>query len=923
MNTDKFAQQIQDVRQRAAEMQRRTNESPTQQDLLAEALEDFQTTLEELHVSEEELRQQNEELTAARAAVEAERQRYADLFEFAPEAYLVTDIKGTIQEANRAASKLLDVSQQFMVGKPLNLFYASAAHQTFLSQLSLVCSSNHVQEWEMPLHTRTSAFFHAALTVAAVRNQEGKPIALRWLIRNISDRKRAEEELQESERRFRQLAENIHEVFWMSDVSRTQMLYVCPEYPELWGRTRQSLYEQPKSFIDAIVPEDRDRVIASLETQTAGVVEIEYRIVRPDQSIRWIRDRSFPIHDEAGQVYRLCGLAEDITAYKQVEESLRQQTAQARLLSGMCLSIRQSLNLEEILNTTVSEVRQFLNCDRVVIFQLQLDSSLVVVESVAQNWKSMLNMTVQNTNFEQNYLPLYKQGHIYVIENTDTANLDSAYLNLIDQFQVKAKLIVPILQQESEDTSSNLWGLLIAHNCAAPRQWQPSEIELLSSLATQVAIAIQQSLLYQQTQQQAQYEQALNSFISAIRKTLDLEAIFAIAAQEIKQLLHVDHVEIHQYLPSRQMWLSVAGYQIRQDNLGNLGIEIPDFDNEISRQLKRFEVVQIDDTNTLEDAVSQELTQMYPGAWLLVPLQFQDALWGSLSLMISGRYYWREWEVELVKAIATQLEITIQQGQFYQQLSTLNNNIEGQVQERTGELQQTIQGLEQLSILKDDFLSTVSHELRTPLSNMKMALEMLEVASLSEREQRYLEICQTECNREIDLINDLLDLQRLQAESYAIASTETINLQDWVPNFVDLFHSRAVERQHAIEVDISLDVPPLISNLKVLERILAELLNNACKYTSAGGEIILRFRHHPDREPPMTIFTISNQAEIPAAALSQVFEKFYRVPNADPWKQGGTGLGLSLVQKLIAHLGGTIQAESGDGWTSFMVEFPG
>jgi signal transduction histidine kinase len=502
--------------------------------------------------------------------------------------------------------------------------------------------------------------------------------------------------------------------------------------------------------------------------------------------------------------------------------------------------------------------------------------------------------------------------------------LDKSYLNLIDQVQVKAKLIVPILQQESEDASSNLWGLLIAHNCAAPRQWQPSEIELLSSLATQVAIAIQQSVLYQQTQQQAQREQALNSFISAIRKTLDLETIFATAVQEIKQLLHVDDVEIHQYLPSRQMWLTVAGYQTRPDNLGNLGMETPDVDNEISRQLKQFEVVQIDDTSTLQDAVAPELTQIYSsGAWLLVPLQFQGAFWGCLALIILGRaYHWSEWEVDLVKAIATQLEITIQQGQFYQRLNTLNNNLEGQVQERTGELQQTIQGLEQLNTLKDDFLSTVSHELRSPLANLKMALEMLEAASLTEREHRYLEICQAECNREIDLINDLLDLQRLQAESDVIALTQTVILQHWVPNFVELLHSRAVERQHSVEVDIPLDVPPIISDLKVLERILTELLNNACKYTPAGGEIILRFRYHPEREPPVTIFTISNQAEIPAAALPQVFEKFYRVPNADPWKQGGTGLGLSLVKKLVEHLGGTIKAESGDGWTSFIVEFP-
>lgn len=703
------------------------------------------------------------------------------------------------------------------------------------------------------------------------------------------------------------------------------------------------MYEQPRSFIDAIVPEDRDRVVAFLENQPTGNAEIEYRIIRSDKSIRWIRDRCFPIRDQAGQVSRVCGLADDITPFKQVEESLRQQTQRERLLSEMSDRIRQSLNLEEILNTTVNEVRQFLDCDRVLIWQLQPDnSSLIVVESVAQNWQSMLNMTVRNANFEQTYIPLYQQGQISAIENVYTANLDESYLNLLLQFNVKAKLVVPILQDRpqlgvdspadqelqsivpvtplTEQSSSSMWGLLIAHNCIATRQWQPSEVNLLSSLSTQVAIAIQQAQLFQQTQQQARREQALNQFITAIRKTPDLETIFATAAKQISQLLQVYHVEIQQYLPNRH-WLTVTDYCSSSDKVGNLGREIPDNENEISCQLKQFEVVQIDDPNTLQDWRLPELTPTYSGGtWLLVPLHFQDSLWGMC--LMSRTHNWGEYEIDLVKEIAMQLMITIQQGQFYQQLNTLNNNLESQVQQRTVELQQKVQELEQLNILKEDFLSTVSHELRTPLSNMRMALQMLKVASTSEREQRYLEICEVECNREIDLVNDLLDLQRLQAESFAITLTETINLQDWVPKFVELFYCRTMERQHSVKVDVSPDVPPLVSSLKVLERILAELFNNACKYTFAGGEIILCFRHHPEIEPPVTTFTISNQAEIPTAELTRIFEKFYRVPNADPWKQGGTGLGLSLVQKLVQGLGGTIQVESSDGWTSFIIQLP-
>jgi signal transduction histidine kinase len=105
-----------------------------------------------------------------------------------------------------------------------------------------------------------------------------------------------------------------------------------------------------------------------------------------------------------------------------------------------------------------------------------------------------------------------------------------------------------------------------------------------------------------------------------------------------------------------------------------------------------------------------------------------------------------------------------------------------------------------------------------------------------------------------------------------------------------------------------------------LERILAELLNNACKYTLNAGEIVLSVHLKELGKELSTIFTISNQAEISATELPRIFDKFYRVPKADRWKQGGTGLGLALVQKLVERLQGTIRVDSSDGWTTFTIE---
>ncbi len=142
---------------------------------------------------------------------------------------------------------------------------------------------------------------------------------------DVTERTRAEEALRSSEERFRQLAESIRQVFWMTDPKKNRMLYVSPAYERIWGRSCESLYQSPRAWLDAIHPEDRDRVLeASLTKQMAGEYSEEYRIVRPDGSLRWILDRGFPVLDSTGAVCRVVGIAEDMTERKQLEQQLLQ-----------------------------------------------------------------------------------------------------------------------------------------------------------------------------------------------------------------------------------------------------------------------------------------------------------------------------------------------------------------------------------------------------------------------------------------------------------------------------------------------------------------------------------------------------------------------------------------------------------------------
>ncbi|NDJ19153.1 CHASE2 domain-containing protein [Myxacorys almedinensis] len=233
-------------------------------------------------------------------------------------------------------------------------------------------------------------------------------------------------------------------------------------------------------------------------------------------------------------------------------------------------------------------------------------------------------------------------------------------------------------------------------------------------------------------------------------------------------------------------------------------------------------------------------------------------------------------------------------------------------------LDQQIDELHQMSQLKDDFLSTVSHELRTPLTNMKMAIQLLKMVGTEAQRDHYLQILDNECTRETELINDLLDLQRLEVGGQVLRP-EHIDLRTWLPELIEPFYKRTEARRQALTVRVDEDLPDIECDRSSLERVIVELVNNACKYTPPEGEILVTADMV---DPDFKVMVCNSGVEIPEEELSRVFDRFYRVPKADPWKQGGTGLGLALVKRLVECLNGKIQVSSGGGWTTFIVNLP-
>ncbi|MBF0564607.1 MAG: PAS domain S-box protein [Nitrospirae bacterium] len=198
---------------------------------------------------------------------------------------------------------------------------------------------------------------------------EGRKVRMSAL-RDITEKKAREEQLRQSEERFRMIAENITEVFWMADVAISKVFYVSPGYERIWGRPMSSVYENPRSFIDSIHEDDRQRALTTFEIEKIGQpFDHEYRIIRPDGTIRWIWERGFPVADKTGRVTRYAGVSTDITEKKRMNDELKESEQRFKALfdgvpDAIFLAdpetgyiIDANLSASKLLDRPVSEIR--------------------------------------------------------------------------------------------------------------------------------------------------------------------------------------------------------------------------------------------------------------------------------------------------------------------------------------------------------------------------------------------------------------------------------------------------------------------------------------------------------------------------------------------------------------------------------------
>ncbi|HEY3900332.1 MAG TPA: PAS domain S-box protein [Chthoniobacter sp.] len=236
------------------------------------------------------------------------------------------DLDGRVRFWNEAATRMFGWEIDEAIGKTLDqLIHTPEEAQAFLTQLrQIVGTGKPLGPLEYHFRRRDSSEGWCLSTTFEIPGFGGVPMFVCMDV-DITERKQAETAMRVSEERFRQVVENIQEVFWMVDGKDGHMLYISPGYEKIWGRSCDALYQSTTTWFDAIHPDDRERVPRQFPTaENFHEYDEAYRIVRPDGSVRWIHDRAFPIRDARGNVYRIAGVAEDITERRQIEERLRQ-----------------------------------------------------------------------------------------------------------------------------------------------------------------------------------------------------------------------------------------------------------------------------------------------------------------------------------------------------------------------------------------------------------------------------------------------------------------------------------------------------------------------------------------------------------------------------------------------------------------------
>ncbi|MGF1588963.1 MAG: ATP-binding protein [Pleurocapsa sp.] len=553
-----------------------------------------------------------------------------------------------------------------------------------------------------------------------------------------------------------------------------------------------------------------------------------------------------------------------------------QQQQQQQLIAETALRIRQSLNLPQILDTAVNEVRLLLECDRVVIYRFAPDmSGKIVAESVKLGKKKALDAKISDTCFQNGGASPYKLGKTLAINNIYRAGFTSCHLQLLEAWQVKAHIVVPILLAPTSAKSDYfLWGLLIAHQCDRIRQWKPDEVDLLDKLAVQLSLAIQQAELIANLQNELETRNKLESQLARLVRVLE-------GSEDYIGLANVTGKIIW----NNPRLKEIVG--ITEDN-----------------DLTKLSVSDYHPTWALNVVQNEGIpTAMTRGTWIgKTALLTREGKEIPVSQLIIAHQS-PQGDVEYISTVMRDLSEQIESEKFLRaradELKWVNR-----------ELVKTASLLKKRNQELDHFAYVTSHDLKAPLraiANLATWLgEDLE-GIIPEESQLHLQLMQSRVERLEGLIQGLLDYSRVGRSDRSFV---TVEVKDLLIEAIDSLSPPA-----GIEIAIAPNLPTLRTDIVSLRQVFVNLIDNAIKYHHQDqGKIEISVQEQDNCYE----FAVSDDGPgIEPIHHQRIFQIFQTLQPRDTFES--TGIGLSIVKKILEERGNLIRVESelGQGATFY------
>ena len=461
------------------EHMRKANHQPTESLAAVKAVNDQ---------LEARIRERGSELVQSNELPQTSELRFRELVEALPAAIYMTDANGRITFFNRAAVEVWGYAPELGHDQwcgSWRLYWPDGTPMPHSASPMAVALKQNRQVSGTEVVAERPDGIRVPLIVYPIplRDVSGAITGAVNMLVDISERKKAELSLRESEERFRQVVENIEEVFWMTDLEKNRMLFISSGYEKIWRETRESLYSSPWRWIEAIHPEDRERVRDAHPKEISGDYDEEYRIIRSDGTLRWIHDRAFPVRNADGTVDRIAGIAEDITEHKEAEEALRLRSSQQGALADLGRRALEHRDLGQLLDYAVALIPRILGIEFCCVFELLPGSEALLLRAGA-GWREGLvtRETVSARSDSQEGFTLLS-GAPVIIEDLRTETRFRPPALMRDHGVVSGMNV--IIRARGKP-----YGVLSAHT-SERREFSDVDVNFLQSAANVLAAAIE------------------------------------------------------------------------------------------------------------------------------------------------------------------------------------------------------------------------------------------------------------------------------------------------------------------------------------------------------------------------------------------------------------------------------------------------